>query len=879
MSVRNKIFATILIFAALIAITGFVGLHSLQQYKEKNSKLTQSVLKVNDIQNLRVDSQSLYGLSHAYFRTKQEDRFDAFSAKLRDLNSKAKDVADSTVCMDCQKTLFEASDALEGINLSVVELKSIVAKGDQAVILKAENELKAKIDDISAKLAESTEMTIEQAKQLNEESEQAYRTYTLFIPFTSFLVIILGISLGYLLTRGISSAISELSDATQDFTQGNRDKRIRAKLPSEFSTLAGAFNQMAGVIQTSEQSMEMLNESLVKEVDRHKGKLELAGKETNQRVQEIKAYLEIVKTLNSTLSLNQMLERTSNTLANVFKADYAAIALINENTLSHCWEVENCDKSDCPAYKSTNLECWTLNRTICRNSIQGSFEEKIEECVNCQVFKNIKIKVSAMSGVNKEVFIDLSKREFSSKEATCGHTLLTLKPSIEKLKESSDLMSIKKLDPGCKLQISIPLTTKDRVLGVVNLTYKSEREFASRETELIASLCDQIAIGIENARLFEQAKKSATEFSMLYRAGKTLGSLPQQEEILKHALDNAVKTFGADAGAVLLYDSKREKLKAVALRNINRGLLQLIGKKKDEGIAGLVIAAGKPLLVDDRYDKQENYKLDKIRSSILTPLKYDEQLFGVICLVSLTGRYYNYSDLRLLSTIGDQAATAMHNKYLFNQLEDLYFDTVSAFTKAIEAKDSYTKGHSENVAVYSVAIARKLGLSSDAIKMLKTAALLHDIGKIGIKEEVLNKPGQLNDEEFDHIKQHPLISFKIIEHVPTLRDIANIILHHHEKFDGSGYLNNLKDQEIPLESRILAVADAFDAMTSSRPYRKASSLLSAREELIKNSGKQFDPEIVEIFVELLDKNEIPLIGNETSEDWFDDISEDDDMAV
>jgi len=878
MSVRKKIFVTILIFATLLAITGFVGLHSLKQYKEKNNDLTQAVLKVNDVQNLRVESQTLYGLSHAYFKTQKEEYLDAFLAKLRGLGNDAKRMADSTVCTDCKNTLFGASDDLGRIRLLAVKLKSTVAKGDQAKISKAENKLKASIDDVSAKLAASTEMTIEQAKLLNKESDQAYKRYILFILLTSLLTIILGISLGFLLTRGISNAISELSDATQEFTQGNRDKRVHAKLPSEFSMLAGSFNQMADAIQTSEQSMETLNESLIKEVDKHKDKLKLAGKETNQRVQEVKAYLEIVKTLNSTLSLNKMLERTSDTLANAFNADYAAIALIDENTLSHCWEVEDCMQSDCPAYKSTNLECWTLNHTICRNSIQGSFEEKIQECVNCQVFKNMKIKVSAISGVSKEVLIDLSKKEFTSEESMCGHTLLTLKPAIEDLKESMNLMSMKKLDPECRLQLSIPLATKDRVLGVVNLTFKSKREFAGREIELISSLCDQIAIGIENARLFEQAKKSAAEFSMLYQSGKTLGSLPQQEEILKHALDNAMKIYGAEAGAVLLYDNETEKLKAVAFKNINRGLLQLIGKNKDEGIAGYVVTKGEPLLIDERYDKHK-FKLDRICSAILTPLKYDDQLFGVICLVSFMGRYYNYNDLRLLSTIGDQAATAIHNKHLFSQLEDLYFDTVSAFTKAIEAKDSYTKGHSENVAVYSVAIAKKLGLPPDDIKVLKTAALLHDIGKIGIKEEILNKPGQLDSQEFDHIKQHPLISFKILEHVPTLRDIANIILHHHENYDGSGYLKNLKEHEIPLESRILAVADAFDAMTSSRPYRKASSLLSAREELIKNSGKQFDPKIVEIFVELLDNNELPLIGNEVSEGYFDDMPEADDMAV
>lgn len=201
---------------------------------------------------------------------------------------------------------------------------------------------------------------------------------------------------------------------------------------------------------------------------------------------------------------------------------------------------------------------------------------------------------------------------------------------------------------------------------------------------------------------------------------------------------------------------------------------------------------------------------------------------------------------------------------LNQELRELHFNTVKAFVEAIEAKDSYTRGHSENVAKYSLLLGQELGLSVDDLGELHVAALLHDIGKIGIREEILFKPSSLTDEEYKQIQAHPDISAQIVGRIPDLAKIATLIRYHHEHFDGRGYAEGLSGENIPLGSRILAIADSFDAMTSDRPYRKGCSVEEALDEIKRCSGTQFDPVLVEAFIKV-------MVRTDTS-DWGDLLS-------
>ena len=190
---------------------------------------------------------------------------------------------------------------------------------------------------------------------------------------------------------------------------------------------------------------------------------------------------------------------------------------------------------------------------------------------------------------------------------------------------------------------------------------------------------------------------------------------------------------------------------------------------------------------------------------------------------------------------------------LYTKMRKVYLETIRALAEAIDAKDPYTKGHSERVAETSVVLAQELNLPGREIENIEYTALLHDIGKIGIADSILGKESSLTSQEFDKIKEHTVMGAKIIEPVDFLKDSYEAIYHHHEKYNGKGYPDGLKEKDIPLLSRIIAVADAYDAMGSDRPYRKKLSKDKILKELKDQAGKQFDPEIVKVLISILDK--------------------------
>jgi len=205
---------------------------------------------------------------------------------------------------------------------------------------------------------------------------------------------------------------------------------------------------------------------------------------------------------------------------------------------------------------------------------------------------------------------------------------------------------------------------------------------------------------------------------------------------------------------------------------------------------------------------------------------------------------------------------ASENEHLYEELHQLLFNIARAFATAVEAKDPFSKGHTERVAKYALIIARELPASfkkemnSDSAMLLRLTALLHDIGKIGVREDILDKEGALTDKEWEEIKKHPQTGSAILEPIHELKEVARDIKHHHERIDGKGYPEGLKKGEIPLVSRIIAVADAFEAMTAERPYRRKISKKAAIEELKRCRGTQFDKDIVEAFIRAYKKGKI-----------------------
>jgi HD-GYP domain-containing protein (c-di-GMP phosphodiesterase class II) len=217
---------------------------------------------------------------------------------------------------------------------------------------------------------------------------------------------------------------------------------------------------------------------------------------------------------------------------------------------------------------------------------------------------------------------------------------------------------------------------------------------------------------------------------------------------------------------------------------------------------------------------------------------------------------FSKGDLEDFSSLSNQVAIAIENANLYKELKDTFLGTAGALSDTIEAKDTYTGGHTQRVMDWSLAIGWRLGLSPEEMEDLKLAAILHDIGKIGVEDEVLRKQGRLNQEEKRKMQQHSIIGPNIVKRVRQLHPIIPGIRHHHEMYDGGGYPDGIKGEEIPLMARIIAVADAFDAMTSDRPYRKGLGMGNALREIQKFSGKQFDPNVVQALVSVYEARKI-----------------------
>ena len=249
---------------------------------------------------------------------------------------------------------------------------------------------------------------------------------------------------------------------------------------------------------------------------------------------------------------------------------------------------------------------------------------------------------------------------------------------------------------------------------------------------------------------------------------------------------------------------------------------------------------------DSRLQGSESIMGFSVKSVMCAPLVSGDEVLGALYLDNrLENVTYDDLDAELVTAFANQCAIAVDNALLNDSLQEHYHQTLQALVNAIEAKDPYTKGHTARVSMYSVGIAAAYGLDEKRIHRIKCAADLHDIGKIGIQEKIINKAGSLTDTEYSSIKSHVEMGEKILKPVMHLRDVLPFIRGHHERWDGSGYPDGKKEEENPLEARILACADAFDAMTSQRSYNKPLSFEQALDVVKKGAGTQFDPKVVE----------------------------------
>ena len=399
------------------------------------------------------------------------------------------------------------------------------------------------------------------------------------------------------------------------------------------------------------------------------------------------------------------------------------------------------------------------------------------------------------------------------------------------------------------------LKLEEQLLEIENLNLSLEErvEEVEKANYTIADLAAELEQ--KNSNL----EHAVEHLSSIYKIGLAINSTMDIDRLFNLIVRTTLSTLNAKIGYIILYDKEHQLLNVTNL--IGGGKLIAPQKSipmKDTSVSTWVINNRKPLLIADinqtpQFDRFSDLGYER-KSLLCAPLMVKDEIIGTISVVNKIDNSQFYSDeLEILTTIAAQAAIAIKNATLYEEQQQTYLNTIQALVSAIEASDSYTRGHSERVTRYSIEIGRRLGLKSDRLQILERAAILHDIGKIGIDLSLLHKKGKLSAQDIHELQQHPVIGMKILEPIEFLLDVRTCIGQHHERYDGMGYPNHLKSSEQLLEARILSVADSFDAMTSDRPYRKALSIEIAIAELCDNSGTQFDPAIVDVFTSILEE--------------------------
>src|SRR5512143_415664 len=349
----------------------------------------------------------------------------------------------------------------------------------------------------------------------------------------------------------------------------------------------------------------------------------------------------------------------------------------------------------------------------------------------------------------------------------------------------------------------------------------------------------------------------------LFEISKLLVTEIDLAHLFKIITEVLVQEFSVDRVSLMLVDESSGDLLIRASHGLPTDIALKARRKSGDGVSGMVLKYRKPLIISaGKHPEPEVMAAinleDMPASSMSVPLIGKNRMFGVLNVSKFSGAPFTTSDLQIALILSSQVVTAMENASLFEDLRENYFRTVQALVAAVEAKDPYTRWHSTNVARYAVAIARDIGMTPSQLEEMHIAAILHDVGKIGISELIISKPDRLSREEFDVMKDHPAHGLRILDPIGFSSFITNAIYQHHERYDGMGYPQGLAGDQITLGARILNVADTIDAMISERPYRGMITRDNVLLELEREAGRQFDPEVALIARRLIDKGMLTL---------------------
>ncbi|HEY3358994.1 MAG TPA: GAF domain-containing protein [Polyangia bacterium] len=414
---------------------------------------------------------------------------------------------------------------------------------------------------------------------------------------------------------------------------------------------------------------------------------------------------------------------------------------------------------------------------------------------------------------------------------------------------------------GGRCEMAAPLVARGRVIGVLDAESTKPGAFSEPDLELLATFALSAAAALNNAELYGELDRANTTLRHnlveITRMNRELSDFSTQITSANRDLERRVREL------LTLQEASRTITSSLDLDETLQAIVRMARDIVRSSTSAIKLVDEETQELNVRAVDRAGVGVDAadLRSIASAPLRIGERTIGIFEIGSHTVDAFSDEDRRMLETLASQAAIAIENARLFESTQATYFETIRSLAYALEARDAYTRGHSERVTAFALKIADELGLGPEQRQILAHAGMLHDIGKIGVADAILNKPYILSEDDRKIIENHPQFGGTILAPIRFLAEVQVLVRHHHERYDGSGYPDHLAGEAIPLGARIIAVGDAYDAMTSDRPYRKALSHADALAEIRAKSGSQFDPRMVEIFLRII---EAPAARTETA---------------
>ena len=412
--------------------------------------------------------------------------------------------------------------------------------------------------------------------------------------------------------------------------------------------------------------------------------------------------------------------------------------------------------------------------------------------------------------------------------------------------------------------IYVPMKAEGRIIGVLQLESYAKNSYSSTDAELLELAANTVAGAIQNTRLFSQLKRRVDQLSALHAVDSAIGSTTDLRVSLQAVLENITRQLGVDAADVLLLNPSTLILQYIAGVGFLTSEIMRTSISMGRGQAGKAALERRIVHIPDLNAENALFlrtnlaAAERFEAFLAVPLIAKGEVKGVLEIFHRGPLKMDEERKSFLEMLAGQAALAIDNAQMFESLEKAnvelimaYDATIEGWSQALELRDQETRGHSARVLDLTLRLAAAMNLPDKEMQDIRRGVLLHDIGKIGIPDAILHKPGPLTDEEWEIMRKHPQYAFDMLAPIVYLRNSLDIPYCHHEKWAGTGYPRHLKGETIPLASRIFSIVDVYDALTSDRPYRKAWSREKTIEYIIEQSGKHFDPHVVDMFMKLI----------------------------